>query len=59
MRFLGIIGTALGLILAIFGIYFLISAGSSTVSIVVLVVGVLLLALGAWAYRGSARTRSI
>lgn len=46
MRFLGIIGTALGLILAIFGIYFMISAGSSTVSIVVLVVGILLLVLG-------------
>lgn len=59
MRFLGIIGTALGLILAIFGIYFMISAGSSTVSIVVLVVGILLLVLGAWAYRGSARARSI
>ncbi len=58
MRFLGIIGTALGLILAIFGIYFMISAGSSTVSIVVLVVGILLLLLGAWAYRGSARARS-
>ena len=55
MRLLGIIGSALGLILAILGVYFLISSGG-TLSIVVLVVGILILALGGWAYRGSARS---
>ncbi|HEY7347381.1 MAG TPA: hypothetical protein VH599_03610 [Ktedonobacterales bacterium] len=58
MRATGIIGTVLGLILAIIGVYLLISAGG-VFSIIVLVVGVVLLVLGAFAYRGSAKARSM
>lgn len=57
MRILGLVGSALGLILAILGVAFLVSTGNS-IGIVILVVGILLLALSAWAYRGSARARS-
>ncbi len=56
MRILGLVGSALGLILAILGIAFLISTGN-TLGIIVLVVGVVLLALGAWAYRGSTKAK--
>ncbi len=58
MRATGIIGTVLGLILAILGVYLLISSSGGTIAIGILVVGVILLIIGAFAYRGSARAKS-
>ncbi|HLV99801.1 MAG TPA: hypothetical protein VKT82_14110 [Ktedonobacterales bacterium] len=59
-RLVGIIGTVLGLILAILGVYlwFISSVPHHKLGPAFLVVGVILLAFGAWAYVGSARAKA-
>jgi uncharacterized membrane protein len=58
-RVTGIIGTVLGLILAIAGIYFwfISNPAHHKVGPAALVVGIILLAFGAWAYMGSAKAK--
>jgi protein-S-isoprenylcysteine O-methyltransferase Ste14 len=59
-RVTGIIGTVLGLILAILGVFlwFLSTPVHHKLGPGFLVVGIILLAFGAWAYRGSAKARA-
>ena len=59
-RVTGIIGTVLGLILAIFGVYlwFISAVPHHKLGPIFLVVGIILLAFGAWAYVGSARAKT-
>ncbi len=59
-RLTGIIGSVLGLILAILGVYlwFISSVPHHKLGPIFLVVGIILLAFGAWAYMGSARARA-
>jgi uncharacterized membrane protein YccC len=60
-RLTGIIGTVLGLILAILGVYlwFISSSPHHKLGPAFLVVGIILLAFGAWAYMGSTRTKAV
>ena len=59
-RATGIIGTVLGLILAILGVYlwFLSTPVHHKLGPGFLVVGIILLAFGTWAYMGSAKAKA-
>jgi hypothetical protein len=56
-RATGLIGSALGLILAIIGGYVWFGLSHHKLGPGLLVVGIILLAFGAWAYMGSAKAK--
>ena len=54
----GIIGTVVGLILAIVGIYFFAAGSHHKIGLGLLVVGIIVLAFGVYAYMTSMRAKS-